>query len=125
MTAENKRIPDEIRKKRRQGRVGASIPRDGRSGIPEREAAARMRYAPFTIRRPHILNPVKTQPESIEVNVIYVKEEHPPQGKAPAEWFLMTGEGATGAKKRMSMQGIICGGGRQSGFIMRLRAGVP
>jgi hypothetical protein len=32
MTVENKRIPDEIRKKRCQGRVGASIPRDSRSG---------------------------------------------------------------------------------------------
>jgi hypothetical protein len=44
------------------------------------------------IKRPHILNPVKTLPESVEVNVIYVKEEHPPTGKEPIEWFLMTSE---------------------------------
>ncbi|MDR0642942.1 MAG: hypothetical protein LBG07_10835, partial [Treponema sp.] len=60
------------------------------SGIPEREAVLQMRYAPFTIQRPHILNPVKTLPESVDVNVIYVKEEHPPKGKEPREWFLMT-----------------------------------
>jgi hypothetical protein len=33
---------------------------------------------PFTVKRPHMLNPVKTPPQSIEV-----KEEHPPTGKAP------------------------------------------
>jgi hypothetical protein len=70
MTIENKRILDGIRKKRCQGRVGVTIPRDSRSNIPEREAVLQMRYAPFTIKRPHILNPVKTLPESIEVNVI-------------------------------------------------------
>ncbi|MDR3192514.1 MAG: IS4 family transposase [Treponema sp.] len=92
MTVENKRILDEIRKKRSQGRVGVSIPRDSRSGIPEREAVLQLRYDRFTVKRPHILNPVKTLPESIEVSVIYVKEEQPPKGKEPVEWFLMTGE---------------------------------
>jgi hypothetical protein len=92
MTVGNKRILDEIRKKRCQGRIGVTIPRDSRSSIPEREAVLQMRYAPFTIKRPHILNPVKTLPESIEVTVIYVKEEHPPKGNRPIEWFLMTSE---------------------------------
>jgi hypothetical protein len=95
MTVENKRILDGIRKKRCQGRVGVSIPRDSRSGIPEREAVLQLRYALFTIKRPHILNPVKTLPESVEVNVIYAKEEHPPKGKAAIEWFLMTSEPVT------------------------------
>jgi hypothetical protein len=87
MTVENKRILDEIRKRRYQGRAEVTIPRDSRSGIPEREAVLQMRYAPFTIKRPHILNPVKTLPESITVNVIYVKEEHPPKGTGPIEWL--------------------------------------
>jgi hypothetical protein len=95
MTIENKRILDEIRKKRCQGRVGVTIPRDSRSGIPEREAVLRIRYALFTIKRPHILNPVKTLPESVEVNVIYIKEEHPSKGHEPIEWFLMTSEPIT------------------------------
>ncbi|MDR1105458.1 MAG: IS4 family transposase [Treponema sp.] len=92
MTVENKRILDEIRKKRCQGRLGVTIPRDSRSSIPEREAVFQMRYAPFTVKRPHILNPIQTLPQSIEVQVIYVKEEHPPKGKGPIEWFLMTNE---------------------------------
>jgi hypothetical protein len=44
MTAGNKRIPDEIRKKRCQGRVGVTIPRDSRSSIPEREAVLQVGY---------------------------------------------------------------------------------
>jgi hypothetical protein len=92
MTVENRRILDEIRKKRCQGRVGVSIPRDSRSSIPEREAVLQIRYAPFRIKRPQILNPVKTLPESVEAHVIYVKEEHPPKGKSPVEWFLITTE---------------------------------
>jgi hypothetical protein len=70
MTVENKRILDETRKKRRQGRVGATIPRDSRSGIPEREAVLQLRYAPFAIKKPHILNPIKTLSESLAVNVV-------------------------------------------------------
>ncbi|MDR0629578.1 MAG: IS4 family transposase [Treponema sp.] len=92
MTVENKRVLEEIRKKRCQGRVEVTIPRDSRSGIPEREAVLQLRYASFTIQRPHILKPIKTLPESIEVTVIYVKEERPPKGKDAIEWFLMTSE---------------------------------
>jgi hypothetical protein len=92
MTVENKGILDEIQKKRCQGRVGVSIPRNSRSNIPEREAILHLRHALFSIKRPHILNPVKTLPESIMMNVIYVKEEHPPKGHEPIEWFLMTSE---------------------------------
>ncbi|MDR0689047.1 MAG: hypothetical protein LBG08_02100 [Spirochaetaceae bacterium] len=95
MMVEHKRILEEIQKRRCPGRVEAAIPRDSRSGIPEREAVVQLRYTPFTIRRPHILNPVKTLSESIEVTVIYVKEEHPPQGNKPIEWFLMTSEPVT------------------------------
>jgi hypothetical protein len=51
-----------------------------------------MRYASYQVKRPHILNPVKTLPEFIAMNVIYVKEENPPKGKAPVEWFLATSE---------------------------------
>jgi hypothetical protein len=87
MTVEHKRIPEEIRKQRCQGRVEVTIPRDSRSGIPEREAVVQPRYASFAIQKPHILDPVKTLPESIEVNVIYVKEERPPKGKDAIAWL--------------------------------------
>jgi hypothetical protein len=55
MTVENKRILDEIRKKRRQDRVGVTIPRNSRSSIPEWEALLQMRYAPYIMKRSAIL----------------------------------------------------------------------
>jgi hypothetical protein len=74
MTAGNKRILDEIRKKRCQGRVEVTLPRDSRSSIPEREAVLQLRYATYKVKRPRILNPVKTLPDAIDLQVIYVKE---------------------------------------------------
>jgi hypothetical protein len=92
MTAEDERILDEIRKKRRQGRVEVTLPQDSRSGIPEREAVLPLRYASYSVKRPQILNKNKTLPEVIDLQVIYVKEEKPAKGKAPIEWFLATNE---------------------------------
>jgi hypothetical protein len=92
ITEENKRILDEIQKEQCQGRVVVSIPRNSWSNIPEQEAVLHVRYAPFTIKKPYNLAPVKTVAEWIEVNVIYVKEEQSPEGKKPGEWFLMTSE---------------------------------
>jgi hypothetical protein len=92
MTVENKRILDEIRKKRCQGRVEVRIPRDSRSGIAEREAVLQLRHASYSVKRPHILNPVKTLPDSVDMQVIYAREEKPPKGKEPIEWFLATSE---------------------------------
>ncbi|MDR1219039.1 MAG: hypothetical protein LBK73_05450 [Treponema sp.] len=89
MAAENKRTPDEMRRKRRHGRAGAAIPRGGRGGVPEREAALRARHAPFAVKRPHILNPVKTPPESAQAAVVYVKEGRPSKRKGSIEWLLM------------------------------------
>jgi hypothetical protein len=87
MTVGNTRILDEIRKQRCRGKVEVTIPRDSRSGIPEREAVLQLRYAAYSVKRPHILNPVKSLPESIEVNGISVKEERPPKGKEAIAWL--------------------------------------
>jgi hypothetical protein len=92
MTAEDERILDEIRKKRRQGRVEATLPRDSRSSIPEREAVLQLRYASYSLKRPQILNKIKPLPEAIDARVIYVKEEKPAEGKSPIEWFLAANE---------------------------------
>jgi hypothetical protein len=87
MTVENKRILDEIRKKRCPGRVEVRLPRDSRNSIPEREAVLQVRYATYTVKRPHILNPVKSLPDGIDLQVVYVKEEKPPKGKEGVEWL--------------------------------------
>ncbi|MDR2402395.1 MAG: hypothetical protein LBD78_00005, partial [Spirochaetaceae bacterium] len=64
-----------------------TIPRDSRSNIPERKAVLQLRYASYSVKRPHILNPVKALPDAIDLQVIYVKEEKPPRGKEPIEWL--------------------------------------
>jgi hypothetical protein len=46
-----------------------------------------MRYASYSVKRTHILNPVKALPDCIDMQVIYVKEEKAPKGKAPIEWL--------------------------------------
>jgi hypothetical protein len=99
MTVENKRILDEIKKKRPQGRVGVTIPRDSRNGIPKRDAVLQLRYACFQVKRPQILNAVKTLPDSLDIHVIYAKEEHPLKGNSPIEWFLATSDPVTSFKE--------------------------
>jgi hypothetical protein len=47
------------------------------------------------------------------VNVIYVKEEHPPKGKEPIEWFLMTSEAVRTVEEAYEYVGyFICNGGK-------------
>jgi hypothetical protein len=87
MTVENRKILDEIRKKRCQGRVEVRLPRDSRSGIPEREAVLQVRHTSYSVKRPQILDKVKTLPDTIDLRFIYVKEEKPPRGKEPIEWL--------------------------------------
>jgi hypothetical protein len=53
----------------------------------KREAVLQLRYASFEIKKPHILNSVKTLPDSIEAQVIYVKEEKPLKGRDAIEWL--------------------------------------
>ncbi|MDR0556601.1 MAG: hypothetical protein LBG43_01825, partial [Treponema sp.] len=91
LAVENKRTLDEPRKKRRRGRVEATITRDSLSGVPEREAVLQLRHAPFTIKKPDILNPVKTPPESIEANGVSVKGESRDGMGAETSFPMMTG----------------------------------
>ena len=51
-----------------------------------------IRHARFEIKRPQILNKNKELSDSLEVWVIYAKEERPPKGTEPIEWFLMANE---------------------------------
>jgi hypothetical protein len=92
ITVDNRRILDVIRKKRCMGRVEITIPRDSRRKLKEREGVLQIRYSRFEIKRPLILNKHKALKASHEVYVICAKEENPPEGTEPIEWFLMTNE---------------------------------
>jgi hypothetical protein len=90
LTAENGKIPDEIRKTAVQGRVTAHIPRDSRQNVKARDAEPSVRFARFEIKKPQ--NPAgnKELPQPVAVNAVYVKEEHPPEGCEPVERFPIT-----------------------------------
>ena len=92
LTVENKRILDTIRKKHCMGKVKTTIPRDSRKNLKERESVLQIRYGRFEIKRPKILDKNKTLESSLEVYVVHAKEENPPKGVEPIEWFLMTNE---------------------------------
>ena len=92
MTVDNRRILDAICKKRCMGRAEITIPRDSRKNVKERKGTLQIRYDCFDIKRPKILNKIKTLKDSIQVWVIHAKEENPPKGVEPIEWFLMTNE---------------------------------
>jgi hypothetical protein len=68
------------------------IPRDSRRKVKGRDVVLMVRFALFEIKKPQILNKNKELPQLIGANVIYVKEENPPQGVEPIEWFLMTND---------------------------------
>jgi hypothetical protein len=55
-------------------------------------AVPQVRFAPFEVKKPHIKNVNRELLPSIQANVIYAKEENPPKGIEPVEWFLMTNE---------------------------------
>jgi len=92
MTVDNRKIMDDIRKKGCMGKVSITVPRDSRRNIKEREGLLQIRYSRFEIRRPIRLNSNKSLKESLEVWVVYAKEERPPKGVEPIEWFLITNE---------------------------------
>jgi hypothetical protein len=92
MTVDNQKILDTMRKKHVQGSITITIPRDSRRNLKEREGVLEIRYGCFEVKRPSILNKNKTLSESEKVWVIYAKEESPPEGVEPIQWFLMTNE---------------------------------
>jgi len=86
------KILDTIRKKRCMGRAEITIPRDSRRNMKERDGVLQIRYDNFEIKRPQKLNKNKALKDSVGVWVIHAKEESPPKGAEPIEWFLMTNE---------------------------------
>jgi len=92
MTMGNSKILDAIRKKRCALKVEITIPRDSRRKLKERDVVLQIRYDHFEIKRPKILNKNKELTDSVVVWVIHAREEKPPEGVEPIEWFLMTNE---------------------------------
>jgi hypothetical protein len=92
MTVDNRKILDSVREKRGMGAAEVTIPRDSRNNVKEREAALQIRCGLFEIKRPMILNKNKALAASVQAWVIHAKEEQPPLGAEPVDWFLMANE---------------------------------
>jgi len=92
MTMDNRKILNSIRKNECMGKVEITIPRDSRRNLKERDVILQIRYDRYEIKRPCGLNKNKALKESVEVWIIYAKEENPPKDVEPIEWFLMTNE---------------------------------
>jgi hypothetical protein len=87
----NQKTLDCMRRKRCDGKAEVAVPRDSRRNLKERKAVLQIRHRHFEIRCPP---PLKDRglKDSLKVWVIYAKEENPPEGAEPVEWFLMTNE---------------------------------
>ena len=81
------RLETSIANARLLGTMQVDIERNG--SRKARTAAVSLRIAPVTIHPPAIVNRVG---EPLAVNLVVVKEEHPPQGTAGLYWVLLTSE---------------------------------
>ena len=92
ITKDNEKIKDAIKGRDCIAKVEVTIPRDSRRGLKARNAILQIRYDNFEIKRPEILSKNEKLKESQNVNVIYVKEECPPDGVDSIEWLLMSND---------------------------------
>jgi hypothetical protein len=92
LTVDNGKIMEEIIKNPCMGRVEVTIPRDSRRNIKERESVLQIRHDFFEIKCPQKLNKNKALKGEVGVWVIHAREEEPPKGTEPIEWFLMSNE---------------------------------
>lgn len=60
-----------------------------REGRPARTATMSIRTATVTLARPGNLH---DGPESVQIGIVYLREQNAPEGEDPVEWLLLTGE---------------------------------
>ncbi|GHV83897.1 IS4 family transposase [Spirochaetia bacterium] len=91
-TANNKMTLDSIKKKYVSGEITVDIPRDSRGGNKARQAVLEVSFGSFDIRKPKIFVSNKKIKESVNMNIIYVKEKRKTKGSEQTEWILSTNE---------------------------------
>jgi hypothetical protein len=99
MTSENERMLERVRNEPCLGRIEVTITQAGRDCTHERQAVLQMRYASYRIKRPRTLNEAEPLHDTIDLQIIHAREENPPAGKEPIEWFLVTGESVNSLEK--------------------------
>jgi hypothetical protein len=90
LTTEGEKILDVLRETTSVGVDKVTIPANHRSKTKEREVTLTIRYKQFQIKKPAILAPNKKLENSLNLTLISLTEENPPEGVEPLEWLLMT-----------------------------------
>jgi len=95
VTVEGAKIACEVKKSCSIGSMDVKIPRNSRNNQPEREATLNIRSMAFEVKKPYQRRNDKHLSDSVPMNVVYISEEHPPDGIEPVEWLLATNENVT------------------------------
>lgn len=90
MTTDGEKTLDVLRETSAVGVDNVIVPANHATKTKEREAVLAIRYKIFDVRKPVILNPNKELETSLNLTLISLTEENPPDGIEPIEWLLMT-----------------------------------
>jgi len=90
LTTEGRKILDVLREALAVGVDKVTIPANHSTKTKEREAVLTIRYGTFSIKKPARFNSNKELANSLDLTLISLTEENPPEGVEPLEWLLMT-----------------------------------
>ena len=90
LTTEGEKILDVLRETEAVGTDKVIIPAKHVAKTKEREAVLTIRCRKFQIKKPARFNPNKELANSLDLTLISLTEENPPDGVEPLEWLLMT-----------------------------------
>ena len=79
-----------LRKTEAVGSDRVTIPENHSAKMKEREAILTIRYRNFPVKKPAMLTSNKKPENSLNLTLISLKEENPPDGVEPIEWLLIT-----------------------------------
>jgi hypothetical protein len=89
-TANNDKAIDAVKKLKPAGSVKVLIPRDSRKNISERKATLDISFQSVRIKKPVARSCDKHLMDSIDMQIIYVKEQQVDKTIEPIEWVLAT-----------------------------------
>jgi len=89
-TPDGEKILDVLQETSAVGIDKAIIPANHAAKTKEREAILTIRYRKFPVKKPAILDPNKKLENSLNLTLISLTEENPPEDVEPLEWLLMT-----------------------------------
>jgi len=90
LTTDGEKTLEVLRETTAAGVDKVIIPANHKTKAKEREAVLAIRYKAFDVRKPAILNPNKELETSLNLTLMSLTEENPPEGVEPVEWLLMT-----------------------------------